>query len=80
MPKGDRDNLKADCEDGFTRIANLILEALALAKLNGTQKGICFFIFRRTYGWNGVKTLFLWPNLRRLVVPLSPISPANFRI
>lgn len=52
MPKGDRDNLKADCEDGFTRIANLILEALALAKLNGTQKGICLFLFRRTYGWN----------------------------
>lgn len=52
MPKGDRENLKADCEDGFTRIANLILEALALAKLNGTQKGICLFLFRRTYGWN----------------------------
>ncbi len=52
MPKGDRDNLKADCEDGFTRIANLILEALAMARLNGMQKGICMFLFRRTYGWN----------------------------
>lgn len=52
MPKGDRDNLKADCEDGFTRIANLILEALAMARLNGVQKGICMFLFRRTYGWN----------------------------
>jgi phage replication O-like protein O len=52
MPKGDRNNLKADCEDGFTRIANLILEALAMARLNGMQKGICLFLFRRTYGWN----------------------------
>lgn len=52
MPKGDREIFKADCEDGFTRIANLLLEALALARLNGIQKGICMFIFRRTYGWN----------------------------
>lgn len=52
MPKGDRQILKADCDDGFTRIANLLLEALALARLNGVQKGICLFLFRRTYGWN----------------------------
>lgn len=52
MPRGDREKFKADCEDGFTRIANLLLEALALAKLNGVQKGICMFLFRRTYGWN----------------------------
>ncbi|MEN6462213.1 MAG: replication protein [Syntrophomonas sp.] len=52
MPKGDREIFKADCEDGFTRIANLLLEALALARLNGVQKGICLFLFRRTYGWN----------------------------
>lgn len=52
MPRGDREILKADCEDGFTRIANLLLEALALARLNGVQKGICLFLFRRTYGWN----------------------------
>lgn len=52
MPRGDREFFKADCEDGFTRIANLLLEALALARLNGVQKGICMFLFRRTYGWN----------------------------
>lgn len=54
MPKGDRDILKADLEDGYTPIANLILEALALAKMSGVQKGICLFLFRRTYGW-GIK-------------------------
>jgi phage replication O-like protein O len=52
LPKGDREIFKADCEDGFTRIANLLLEALALARFNGVQKGICLFLFRRTYGWN----------------------------
>lgn len=52
MPRGDREIFKADCDDGFTRIANLILEALALVKLNATQIGICLFLLRRTYGWN----------------------------
>ncbi len=43
--------LQADIENGFTQIANLLLEALTMAKLNGTQKGICMFLWRRTYGW-----------------------------
>lgn len=51
MPQGDREILKADLDDGYTKIANLILEALAMAKLSGTQKGICMFLLRRTYGW-----------------------------
>ncbi len=54
MPKGDREILKADIEDGYTPLANLILEALAMAKISGVQKGICMFLFRRTYGW-GIK-------------------------
>lgn len=51
MPKGDIEILKADTEDGYTKIANLIIEALAMCKLSGTQHGICLFLFRRTYGW-----------------------------
>lgn len=51
MAQGDNLLLKADTDDGYTRLANLILEALALSKLSGVQKGICEFIFRRTYGW-----------------------------
>jgi len=43
--------LKADLDNGYTPIANLILEALALSKMGGVQKGICLFLFRRTYGW-----------------------------
>lgn len=51
MPLGDREILKADLDDGYTKIANLLLEALAIAKLSSTQKGICLFLMRRTYGW-----------------------------
>ena len=51
MPKGDRAKLKADPEDGTTPIANLLLEALAMAHLSGEQKGAVLFLWRRTYGW-----------------------------
>lgn len=52
MPKGDRDILKADVEDGYGKVANLLFEALAYSKLNGKQVSICLFIIRRTYCWN----------------------------
>jgi phage replication O-like protein O len=51
MPVGDRDSLKADLDDGYTKISNLILEALAMCKISSVQKGICLFLMRRTYGW-----------------------------
>lgn len=51
MPKGDRQKLKADPEDGTTPIANLILEAIAMAKLSGLQRGALVHLCRETYGW-----------------------------
>lgn len=51
MPKGDRLILKADPEDGTTPIANLLLEAVAMAKLSGLQKGAICHLWRMTYGW-----------------------------
>ena len=51
MPKGDKLKLKADPEDGTTPIANLLLEAVAMAKLSGLQKGAILYLWRRTYGW-----------------------------
>jgi len=45
------ERFKADIDDGYTTIANLLLEALAMAKMTGVQKGICLFLVRRTYGW-----------------------------
>jgi len=38
-------------EHGYTRIANEILEALAVTNLNGTQRRILDVIFRQTYGY-----------------------------
>lgn len=52
MPKGDREILKADIEDGYTTIANLLIEALAYSTLSGKQIGICLFVIRKTYGWD----------------------------
>src|SRR5487761_2540075 len=51
MPKGDRLKLKADPEDGTTPISNLLLEAVAMAKLSGLQKGAILYLWRKTYGW-----------------------------
>jgi len=53
MPKGDRLKLKADPEDGTTPVANLLLEAVAMAKLSGLQKGAIVYLWRQTYGWVG---------------------------
>jgi len=51
MAQDDREKFKATLDGGYTPIANLLLEALAAARLKGIQKGICLFLWRRTYGW-----------------------------
>jgi len=51
MPKGDREILKADPEDGTTPIANLLLEALAIAPLGSIKKSAVIALWRMTYGW-----------------------------
>ncbi|MEC0239460.1 replication protein [Paenibacillus dokdonensis] len=39
-------------EDGYTRIANAIIEEVARRKLNGTQYSILLTVWRYTYGFN----------------------------
>ena len=51
MAQDDREKIKATLDGGYTPIANLLLEALAAARLKGIEKGICLFLWRRTYGW-----------------------------
>lgn len=51
MLSDKKEVLKAELEDGYGRIANLLLEALSMSKLNGKQMSICLFIIRRTYSW-----------------------------
>lgn len=43
-------------EHGFARIANEILDALAMQPLNGTQWRILIVVFRYTYGFNRKET------------------------
>lgn len=66
MPKGDREILKADPDDGFTSIANLLLEALAIVRVTTNERAAVLFLIRRTYGWqvNGNR-------LKADVIPLS---------
>lgn len=40
------------CEDGYTRIANELLEAMCALRLNGQQWRVLMTIIRKTYGWN----------------------------
>ena len=51
MPKGDRLLLKADPLDGTTPVSNLLLEATAMSKLSGLEKGAILYLWRQTYGW-----------------------------
>jgi len=51
MPKGDADNLRADLDDGYARVANLLLEGLCCAPLTAAEYSVVLFIIRRTYGW-----------------------------
>ena len=51
MPKGDADNLRADLDDGYAKVSNLLLEALACAPLTAAEMRVVLFIMRRTYGW-----------------------------
>lgn len=52
MTGADDRPLIADLEDGYTKIPNLLLEALAISDLNRVQLGVCLFLLRRTHGWN----------------------------
>lgn len=39
-------------EDGHTRIANQLVEALAMVNLSAYESRVLWCIFRKTYGWN----------------------------
>lgn len=40
------------CENGFTKIANELMEALAKIRIPGEARQVLDVIFRQTYGWN----------------------------
>lgn len=44
-------------EDGYTRIANELLDALRLARLTATEFAVVLLVIRESYGWNRKATL-----------------------
>lgn len=52
------------CEDGYTKVANEILEALSRVKLSPYEWRVLMFIIRKTYGWQKKTDL----------IPLSQIA------
>jgi len=51
-------------ENGYTKIANELLEAMARYPFNGTESRVLRIIVRKTYGWGKIKD----------VIPYSQIS------
>ena len=50
-------------EHGYTRLANRLVEALALAEFTGMQRAIVLAIWRDTYGWNQEAVRLTLPDL-----------------
>lgn len=51
MPKGDADLLRADLDDGFISVANLLAEAIPCCPLSASEHSVLWYIMRITYGW-----------------------------
>lgn len=51
MPKGDVENLRADTDDGWCKVAWLLAEALSIMPLTPNEHRIVWAIIRCTYGW-----------------------------
>lgn len=52
MLEDDPNRIVADDKNGFIQIPNQLFEALMVANLTKTQKDICDYLLRRSYGWN----------------------------
>ena len=44
--------MKKNTEESFTRIPNVMLDALCRIRINGEAQRCLFFIIRKTFGWN----------------------------
>ncbi len=64
------ENLKANpqLEDGYTRVANELLEAMSRYPFNGSEFRILWAVIRKTYGWKKKKD----------VLPFSQISKFTY--
>lgn len=51
MPAKKSKNFVARIEKGFTRIPNILFDAIICSNLNITQKDMCYYLIRRSFGW-----------------------------
>lgn len=61
------------CEDGYTRIANELLEALCKTRLSGCELRVMFAVLRLTYGYNAKERRIL----RRQIAEITGIRENN---
>lgn len=52
MAEGEDRMFELELEKGYCRVPNLLLDALSLVRLNGTQLSVYLYVMRRTIGWN----------------------------
>lgn len=72
-------------ENGYTAIANEIVEELVKARLNGTEMAVVLFIIRKTYGFNKTKDAIsisqfvnsLWATRRAIIKALAKLKVVN---
>ena len=51
-PAKPQEVMVADCDDGYTRLANDLLDALIEADLTKHQYKVALAVIRKTYGFN----------------------------
>lgn len=62
-------------ENGYTKIANELLEALIAFRLKGTELAVVLFVARRSYGWSARKTKPL--GVREMAEEMGDLPPAS---
>lgn len=58
---------KPQTEQGYTRIANELLDALAGSPMSSTGYAVVLLVIRNTYGWNKQSAPFSWAGIARSI-------------
>jgi phage replication O-like protein O len=70
-----------DLKNGFTRIANELLEAIMKARITLYQKDICLAVIRQTYGFQASKRQISIGRIHRLTgIPRSRVEQEVVRL
>ncbi|MEB7890999.1 replication protein [Hafnia alvei] len=71
----------ADLDDGYTRLATMLLEALISADLTKRQYKVAFAVIRLTYGWNKPRDRISNSQISELTnLPIKKVSEARIQL